>query len=102
MQWHADWLSYLASAWPSPPQTNGADMWAVVAAGSASFFNYRHQADACHAYHVLRKGGVPAEQIIVMMQDDVASDSMNPFPGKLYKKPGDDSLEVYEGCNIDY
>jgi legumain len=26
------------------------DHWAVIVAGSNGFWNYRHQADACHAY----------------------------------------------------
>ena len=31
--------------------------------------NYRHQADACHAYQIMLKSGVPASNIILMMQD---------------------------------
>ena len=31
--------------------------------------NYRHQADACHAYQIMLKSGVKAENIILMMQD---------------------------------
>lgn len=26
------------------------DHWAVIVAGSNGFWNYRHQADVCHAY----------------------------------------------------
>jgi legumain len=74
----------------------------VIAAGSAGFMNYRHQADACHAYHQMLKSGVPAKNIILMMQDDVANSHENPFPGKLYNKPGTDSVDVYEGCKVDY
>jgi legumain len=29
------------------------DHWAVLVAGSRGFVNYRHQADVCHAYHLL-------------------------------------------------
>eukprot|EP00439_Symbiodinium_sp_Y106_P074603 s75_g14.t1 len=87
-----------------------ADKYAVIAAGSAGpeiptargFFNYRHQADACHAYHLMLKSGVPADNIILMMQDDVANSSENPFPGQLFNKPGDDSPDVYKGCKVDY
>mmetsp|Transcript_70447 Transcript_70447/g.147481 ORF Transcript_70447/g.147481 Transcript_70447/m.147481 type:complete len:451 (+) Transcript_70447:75-1427(+) len=78
------------------------DRWAVIAAGSSSFWNYRHQADACHAYQLMIKSGIPAEQIILMMEDDVANATENPFPGKLYNKPGDDSPDVYAGCKVDY
>jgi legumain len=37
-----------------------------------------------------------------MMQDDVASSTENPFPGKLFNKPGDNAVDVYAGCKIDY
>eukprot|EP00928_Gymnodinium_smaydae_P032596 TRINITY_DN23563_c0_g1_i1.p1 TRINITY_DN23563_c0_g1~~TRINITY_DN23563_c0_g1_i1.p1 ORF type:complete len:454 (-),score=106.83 TRINITY_DN23563_c0_g1_i1:187-1548(-) len=84
------------------PGLVSAEKWAVIAAGSSGYFNYRHQADACHAYHVLRKGGVPEQNIIVMMQDDVANAEMNPFKGQLFNKPGDDAVDVYAGCKIDY
>eukprot|EP00438_Fugacium_kawagutii_P012636 Skav215591 [mRNA] locus=scaffold666:132200:133360:+ [translate_table: standard] len=36
------------------------------------------------------------------MQDDVAKDSENPFPGQLFNKPGNDSPDVYKGCKVDY
>eukprot|EP00929_Paragymnodinium_shiwhaense_P005808 TRINITY_DN1081_c0_g3_i1.p1 TRINITY_DN1081_c0_g3~~TRINITY_DN1081_c0_g3_i1.p1 ORF type:complete len:479 (+),score=128.69 TRINITY_DN1081_c0_g3_i1:58-1437(+) len=91
-----------AAALPAASAFTAHDTWAVIAAGSSGFMNYRHQADACHAYHVLINAGVPAEQIITMMQDDVASSSENPFPGKLYNAPGDNAKDVYEGCKIDY
>eukprot|EP00929_Paragymnodinium_shiwhaense_P005811 TRINITY_DN1081_c0_g4_i1.p2 TRINITY_DN1081_c0_g4~~TRINITY_DN1081_c0_g4_i1.p2 ORF type:complete len:463 (+),score=162.86 TRINITY_DN1081_c0_g4_i1:90-1478(+) len=82
--------------------TSAQDTWAVIAAGSSGFMNYRHQADACHAYHTLINAGVPAEQIILMMQDDVANSEENPFPGQLFNKPGDDAKDVYAGCKVDY
>lgn len=74
--------------------------WAVLVAGSNGFYNYRHQADICHAYQILIKGGIPASNIIVFSYDDVASSSMNPFKGKLFNKPDGD--DVYAGCVIDY
>lgn len=81
---------------------DGANQWAVIAAGSAGFGNYRHQADACHAYHVMLKNGVPADNIILMMEDDVAKAPENPFPGKLFNKPGNNVTDVYAGCVVDY
>lgn len=64
--------------------------------------NYRHQADACHAYQILSKSGIAADHIILMMQDDVANSMENPFPGKLFNRMGDDVPDVYAGCNVDY
>lgn len=74
--------------------------WAVIVAGSDGFWNYRHQADTCHAYHIMKQNGIPEDHIIHFAKDDVASHSRNPFPGKLFNKPN--GKDVYEGCNIDY
>ena len=29
------------------------NLWVVLAAGSESWYNYRHQADICHAYQIV-------------------------------------------------
>lgn len=76
------------------------DHWAVIVAGSSGFSNYRHQADACHAYQIVKANGIPESNIILMAYDDVANSYWNPFPGKLFNSPkGED---VYAGCKIDY
>lgn len=82
--------------------TANTDHWAVIVAGSNGFWNYRHQADACHAYQIMKKNGIPESNIIMMAYDDVANDSENPFPGQIFNKPGNNSVDVYAGCNIDY
>ena len=74
--------------------------WVVIAAGSNGYQNYRHQADACHAYQVALANGVPADHIIVMIYDDVAHNEGNPFPGKLFNTVN--GSDVYAGCKIDY
>lgn len=81
-----------------------ADNWAVIAAGSKGYNNYRHQADACHAFQVVKAKGIPEENIILMMFDDVASHEDNPIPGKLFNKPDPSGLgvDVHENCRIDY
>ena len=33
------------------------------------------KADACHAYQILHKNGIPDENIVVMMYDDIAYNS---------------------------
>ncbi|KDO80013.1 hypothetical protein CISIN_1g011066mg [Citrus sinensis] len=74
--------------------------WAVLLAGSNGFWNYRHQADICHAYQLLRKGGLKDENIIVFMYDDIAFNEENPRPGVIINHPhGDD---VYKGVPKDY
>ena len=54
-----------------------------------------YQADVCHAYQILRKGGLKEENIIVFMYDDIAFNGENPRPGVIINKP--DGGDVYEG-----
>ena len=84
---------------------SNSDHWAVIVAGSSQFYNYRHQADTCHAYQTLKKNGIPEDQIIHMAYDDIANNDQNPFPGTLFNKPTKDGVEgdnVYGDCKIDY
>jgi len=79
--------------------------WAVIMAGSNTYGNYRHQADACHAYQIAKKNGIPESNIILLAYDDIASSSQNPFPGKVFNKPtaaGTPGVDVYAGCKINY
>ncbi|KAG7383553.1 hypothetical protein PHYPSEUDO_003590 [Phytophthora pseudosyringae] len=87
-----------------------AEHWAVIVAGSNGYSNYRHQADACHAYHVVRRHGIPAENVVLMMYDDVAWHELNPYPGQLFNKPTTKHasraevkpVDVYQGCQVDF
>ncbi|KAK9059226.1 hypothetical protein SSX86_021845 [Deinandra increscens subsp. villosa] len=74
--------------------------WAVLVAGSNGYFNYRHQADVCHAYQILKKGGLKDENIIVFMYDDIANNSYNPRPGVIINSP--EGSDVYRGVPKDY
>ncbi|KAH7564816.1 hypothetical protein ACOSQ2_021757 [Xanthoceras sorbifolium] len=74
--------------------------WAVLVAGSVSWQNYRHQADVCHAYQILKKGGLKDENIIVFMYDDIAFAEENPRPGIIVNKPY--GPDVYFGVPKDY
>ena len=79
-----------------------ADEYAVLVAGSNGYWNYRHQADVCHAYHVLINHGFNPDNIIVMSYDDVPTASLNPFPGTLYNEPGTNPTDYNKGCVKDY
>jgi legumain len=96
---------YLTAALVAGASAAASDHWAVIVAGSNGFYNYRHQADTCHAYQILKSQGIPENQIIHMSYDDVANDSENPFPGQLFNKPtasGVPGVDVNKGCKIDY
>ncbi|XP_060880639.1 legumain-like isoform X2 [Metopolophium dirhodum] len=74
--------------------------WVFLVAGSKGWDNYRHQADVSHAYQTLLKNGIPVDRIIVMMTDDVAFDSKNPYRGELFNHPN--GSDVYQGVQVDY
>ncbi|GMT12061.1 hypothetical protein PFISCL1PPCAC_3358, partial [Pristionchus fissidentatus] len=76
------------------------ELWALLAAGSNGWYNYRHQADVAHAYHVLKGHGVPESNIIVMMYDDIANNKDNKYKGKIFNSPN--WVDYYEGLKIDY
>src|SRR3989304_8092681 len=79
---------------------SNADNWAVLVAGSNGYWNYRHQADVCHAYQVLHQNGYPDDRIIVMMVDDIAYSKDNPFHGNIINQPN--GPNVYPGVPKDY
>ncbi|GMY28836.1 vacuolar-processing enzyme-like [Fagus crenata] len=80
--------------------TSSGTRWAVLIAGSNNYFNYRHQADVCHAYQILSKGGLKDENIIVFMYDDIAFNRENPRPGVIINSP--QGNDVYKGVPKDY
>lgn len=72
--------------------------WALLLSGTKDFWNYRHQAGTCRAYHLFKDLGV--KDIVHFNFDDVASNSDNPDRGKLYAD--NNGKEVYAGCEIQY
>ncbi|GFQ71515.1 legumain, partial [Trichonephila clavata] len=80
--------------------SKGGKLWAVLVAGSSSWGNYRHQADICHSYQILKKHGIPDERIIVMMTDDIATSIENPTFGIIINHPNGN--DVYKGVPKDY
>ena len=77
-----------------------AENWAVVIASSCGYDNYRHQADAHHAYALLVEQGIPLDNIIFFACDDIAYHEENPFPGEIFNEPSGDN--VYDPDSIDY
>ena len=77
-----------------------ADNWAVLVAGSNGYYNYRHQADVCHAYQIFHKNNFPDSNIIVMMYDDIAYNEKNPYKGNIINRH--DGENVYPGTLKDY
>merc|ERR1712002_130516 len=83
-----------------PETPEDGSLWVFLVAGSNGWFNYRHQADVCHAYQIVHAHGVPDDHIIVMMYDDIAFNKENPTPGKVINRPG--GPDVYKGVPHDF
>ncbi|XP_063040687.1 legumain [Engraulis encrasicolus] len=92
-------LAITVSSLPTPQAEEGKH-WVVIVAGSNGWYNYRHQADACHAYQIVHKNGIPDEQIVVMMYDDLADNEDNPTKGVIINRPN--GSDVYKGVVKDY
>jgi ABC-type branched-subunit amino acid transport system substrate-binding protein len=91
-------LSASSSSWT--PTTNKTDAWALIAALSNGFSNYRHQADALRQYMILRKNGIPDDHIVLLLADDLATAEKNRLPGTVRNEPGGANLR--DGAVIDY
>ncbi|RVW50617.1 Vacuolar-processing enzyme [Vitis vinifera] len=51
-------------------------------------------ADVCHAYQLLKRGGLKDENIVVFMYDDIATHDFNPRPAKIVIVAGFDRYQV--------
>ena len=86
------------SAWM--PAAEKTETWALVAALSSGWQNYRHQADALRQYQILKAGGVDDDHIVLVLADDLAGDTSNPLPGTVRNVP--DGPDLRAGAVVDY
>ena len=75
------------------------DNWALIVAGSESWKNYRHQADALNVYSILKRFGLDDDHIILIMKDDIANNPESPFPGQVLRYDG---VNLYQDVHLDY
>lgn len=66
------------------------DRWAVVISPSTTWSNYRHQADAFAMYQLLRSHGYDDDHIVLIVEDNLANDSRNIFPGQIFVERSND------------
>ncbi|MDE6793217.1 MAG: hypothetical protein K2J48_09055, partial [Muribaculaceae bacterium] len=74
--------------------------WAVVVGASDTWANYRHQADAIAMYQFLKREGFSDDRIIMIIEDNIAYDSNNLYPGIVRVEPYGENL--YKEINVDY
>ena len=84
------------------------DHWAVVVSPSTTWSNYRHQADAFAMYQSLKNHGYDDDHIVLIVEDNLADDQRNLFPGQIFVERGDDdgdilvNDDVRKGAVVDY
>lgn len=74
--------------------------WALLVATSSGWENYRHQADVLAIYQQLKSAGYTDDRIILIVEDDIAQNASNPYPGVIRVTPTGDN--VYEDVEVDY
>lgn len=86
------------------------DYWAVVIATSTTWKDYRHQADALAMYQMLRQHGYDDDHIVLIMEDNLANDARNSYPGQIFvdgrafggTAEDREILDVRKGAKVDY
>ena len=85
------------------------DHWAVVVSPSTTWSNYRHQADAFAMYQSLKSHGYDDDHIVLIVEDNLADDTRNVFPGQIFVERGDNpdgdilvNDDVRKGAVVDY
>ena len=66
------------------------DRWAVVITPSTTWSNYRHQSDAFAIYQTLRSHGYDDDHIVLIVEDNLADDNRNIYPGRIIDAFGED------------
>ena len=76
------------------------ETYALIIATASGWDNYRHQANAYSIYQLLKKNGINDDHILLISEDDIAFNSINPTPGYM-QFPSDDR-NIYENIQVDY
>ena len=84
--------------------------WAVVISPSTTWPNYRHQADAFAMYQTLRQHGYDDDHIVLIVEDNLANDTRNIFPGQIFVERSDNAsvsdmlvnFDVHKNAVVDY
>ena len=59
---------------------------AVIVSSSRYWFNYRHVTNALSIYHLLKRGGISDDNIVLMLADDIPCNKRNVHRGKIFAR----------------
>lgn len=91
-------LSLVRPSWSRKEHTSN---FAVIISTSRYWFNYRHNANALSVYHSVKRLGIPDENIILMLPDDLACDPRNIYRAQMFNSH-DHKINLYEDVEVDY
>jgi len=81
---------------------NNINNHAVIVSSSRYWFNYRHAVNALVFYQMVKSNGIPDENIILMLADDLPSNARNPHKNSMYNA-GITASSLYDASTeIDY
>ncbi|ORZ35878.1 peptidase C13 family-domain-containing protein [Catenaria anguillulae PL171] len=91
------------TATATPESTTDAhNNWAVLIDSSRFWFNYRHIANTLSLYRTVKRLGIPDDNILLMLADDIACNPRNSLPAKVINN-ADARLDLYgQGVEVDY
>lgn len=75
-----------ASNSPQLQSSNHTSNVAIIVSSSRYWFNYRHVTNALSIYHLLKRGGITDDNIVLMLADDIPCNMRNPFRGKIFPR----------------
>ena len=77
---------------------------AVLVSSSRYWFNYRHFVNTLSIYTILKENGIPDDNIVLMLADEIPSNSRNPNKNGMYSKgiTGHSLYNVSGTTEIDY
>jgi len=82
--------------------TEHRNNWAILVDTSKYWFNFRHIANVLSVYELVKSLGIPDDQIILMLADDVACNGRNPLQASVFNHY-DHKDNVYgQDVEVDY
>lgn len=100
--WHAVLLlTALPPSHSSATARRHTSNHAVIVSSSRYWFNYRHVVNALSIYQLCRKHGIPNENIVLMLADELPANARNPQKNTMTADGGRTNL-YDEDIEIDY
>lgn len=83
--------------------STSANNHAVIVSSSRYWFNYRHAVNALVFYQLAKSNGIPDENIVLMLADDLPSDARNPHKNGMYHAGVTTASSLYDASTeVDY